>query len=101
MYNNHGLFGSCDSRDQNGPVRDLSSSHFLNPHLSLYNIPQYPMANPTYHFHNQSPRVLGGDAQVPGKVGQKRLKETDAIQYLNQVYFVSFKFIPSVHAKKM
>ena len=84
MFNNHRLFGSCDDlRDQNGSIRDLASSQFINTHLPLYNIPQYQIHNQQFHFHNPSTRTSAPEIY---KAGQKRLKENDAIQYLNQVF---------------
>jgi hypothetical protein len=85
MYGNSRPFGSFDVRDQKGQVRDMSASQFMNSHLPPYAILPYPMPNPSYHFHNQHPRVPGDIQEVTGKSGQKHLKETDAIQYLNQV----------------
>ncbi len=85
MYGNSRPFGSYDVRDQKGQVLDLSASQFMNSHLPPYAILPYPMPNPQYHYHTQRPRISGDVQEVPGKSGQKHLKETDAIQYLNQV----------------
>ncbi len=85
LYGNSRPFGSYDVRDQKGQGVDMSASQFMNSHLPPYALLPYPMPNPSYHYHTQRPRVSGEVQEVPGKSGQKHLKETDAIQYLNQV----------------
>jgi hypothetical protein len=84
MYGNNRLFGSCDPREQTGQLGEGGISPFINSHIPGYSVPSYPVPNQSYHFQHHRPREIGDVHDGSCKPGAKRLKETDAIQYLNQ-----------------